>query len=88
MTPVAFPLFLPEQGTEISLRFKLRHDPLFKKLDPKADDVLGCVQFGGLAKWEGRGLQNRYERVRLSHPPVLKLGHDLCLLRIDFKNYG
>ena len=29
---------------------------------------------GGLAKWEGRGLQNRYERVRFSHPPLFKLG--------------
>ena len=24
---------------------------------------------GGVAKWEGRGLQNRYERVRLPPPP-------------------
>jgi hypothetical protein len=25
---------------------------------------------GGVAKWEGRGLQNRYERVRFSPPPL------------------
>ena len=26
---------------------------------------------GGIAKWEGRGLQNRYERVRLPLPPQI-----------------
>ena len=34
-------------------------------------------QCGGVAKWEGRGLQNRYERVRFP-PPPLKLYHSTC----------